>query len=214
MQVIKNWLAGNMNYIAGRCIYSVYGSDDALKKIFSLFETDIRRREMVKAIQRIITNNTGALPLAEPAAKETDMPESSNPVLQALRNEWLPLYQDMNYKRHQLDKWGDVNTGPVKRMRYDLAVEVLGIEQQCMVIWARRDYYIKHGKLPEVKEKKLQLPTDPVELGKLIEGTKKNVRRNKLLMKQNPGNASFVQRHADYTLLLQKLTGQKPPSSL
>jgi hypothetical protein len=94
------------------------------------------------------------------------MPQSKDPVLQALRNEWQPLYQRMNYLRHELDRVTTTAEFPLYEVGNDpgnspeeiskrepIAFEILELEQQCMRIWARRDHYLQQGKLPEVKER-------------------------------------------------------------
>lgn len=200
MELIKNWLSGKRNYFVGAILYKQFGTDQEKKKLFEGKPTLHLQQVLEQSLSELLEKPKVVLQ-PTPVKKETEeMPASADAVLEALRAEWLPLYQRMNYLRHELDKWEGNSTEAIKA-RGPLAFEILNLEQQCMRIWERREYYLKNGTLPEVKpQKTTEIPQDPVELGKKLETLKRNIRRNKAKAKQHPDNPSYpllVKQHEE-----------------
>jgi hypothetical protein len=93
-------------------------------------------------------------------------------------------------------------------VRKELAFEILALEQECMRIWAKRDYYLKYGKLPDQQEQKLIVPTDPVELGKKIEAVKRRIRDWKKKSQNNPEDPKAIATYEQYKDQYKILTGE------
>jgi hypothetical protein len=204
MELIKKWLSGKRNYLVGAVLYKQFGSDGLLKKLFEGSRTDHTQQLLEEALSALLQKPKEVL---QPAAKKGDadeMPKSEDPVLEALRNEWLLPYQKMNYLRHELDRYLD-NTEDEIAKRKALCDQILELEQQCMKTWTKRDHYMKHGQLPEVKEFQKPIPRDPVELGKAIETAKRNIRRNKAAAEKHPDNPIYPQKAKQYEAELQDL---------
>lgn len=204
MELIKKWLSGKRNYLVGAVLYKQLGTDEKLKKLFEGKATEHLQQLLEDSLSALLEKPKVVL---QPAAKKSDadeMPKSADPVLEALRQEWLVPYQKMNYLRHELDRYPD-NTDEQIAKRKPICAEILELEQQCMQVWARRDHYLKEGKLPEVKNNELVLPEDPIALGKLIESLKRNVRRNKQLAEKHPGNAVYPHKVKQYEAELHGL---------
>src|SRR5690242_1108235 len=140
--IIKTWLGGTQNFIAGRSIYKKLGDDDRLKRIFEKGESAVSKKLLIEALTKLLDEPTQPTKPFTPAIDTVadTMPESTDAILQALRNEWMPLYSRMNYLRGQLDAFGDSNEMQHISARQAIAFEVLSIEQECMRIWAKRDY--------------------------------------------------------------------------
>jgi hypothetical protein len=211
MQPVITWLSGKRNYTVGAIIYNVYGKDDALKTLLAKGYSQHSYDKLVAALTTI-TQTQERLPLYTPPADEqSEMPESNDDVLQALRDEWLPLYKQMNYQIGQLDKYGDDNSPEAQNYRKPIAAEVLGLEQRIIKIWQKRDHYAKTGQLPEAKisNSKFQIPTDPVELGKTIESHKKSIRRYKQWIREkvnDPNRPKWVVKLGKFEEELKMMT--------
>lgn len=204
MELISKWLAGKRNYHIGVVLYNQFGKDAKLKKYFAGHPDPVKQKKMETELQLLSQMPKAILQLPVVNTDIDVMPESIDAVLSALRNEWHPLYQRMNYLRHELDRY-EGNTPGVVAKRKTIAFEVLALEQQCMKVWTRRDHYLEHGQLPEVKPINDPIPEDPVELGTMIETLKKNIRRNKKLMRENPDKTNYPLKVKEYQAQLDRI---------
>lgn len=210
VQIIKNWLNGSQNFRVGVTLYNTFGTNPALKNLLAKGETPFCKNLLIEELQKLIDKGIPVELPVEPIQKEVGvMPDSADGVLQALKNEWMPVYQEMQYKRHQLDKeFEHPNSEAAITYRKPLAFEILALEQQCIQIWAKRDYYVKEGKLPFVPETKLVVPTDPTEVGNMIYNIKRYIRRERLKLKKEPGNAKVAQRYKEFLAQHKQLIGE------
>lgn len=200
MQPLITWLSGSKHYTTGCIIYNVYGSDELLKKQLAKGYTEHNQSRLQAAIVAITAQQR--LPIYTPKADDQFiMPESNDAVLQAFRNEWLPLYKKMNYLVAQTDKYGDDNSIEAVNYRWDCAKQILQLEQQVMKIWARRDKYARTGELDEVKVKDFVVPTEPLKLANTINAHKRYVRRYRQWITEKPNDAKV----AKWTLKLQQM---------
>lgn len=190
MQLIKNWLSGKRNFVVGTVLYKKFGTDEKLKKLFDGKPDAYKEKRLAEELEKLLQRPKLVLQQTKKPNDAEEMPASSDPVLKAIREEWLPIYQRMNYLRHELDKYEGNGREDIAK-RSPICFEILAMEQKCMAIWAKRGYYEKNGLLPELKEVKKEVPTDPVQLGKMIETLKRNIRRNKQLAERNPGKAQY-----------------------
>jgi hypothetical protein len=209
MQIIVNWLKGSRNFQIGATLYKTFGTNQALKNLLEKGETKFCKDLLVEELQSLLEREEPVELPEDPDPDETRvMPDSPDDILQAIKNEWTPLYQRMNYLRHALDKdFDDMNSEAAIAYRKPIAFEILELEQQCEHIWAKRKYYLKEGKLPDVKENKLEVPEDPVQLANLINNTKKNIRRNRKLMNENPDMPKYTQLYISYKTFYKLITG-------
>lgn len=210
MQIINNWLNGRRDFYVGRVMYEVFGLNQSLKALLKKGRTPFAEKEMYKALEALANSGGPVKPPVKPANKDVAvMDDSKDAVLQSLKNEWMPLYQRMNLLRHELDKYGDRNDWEATAWRKPRASEIKELEQQINQLWDKADHYHKHGRLPFVQEKKVDIPTDPVKLGKMIESIKKNIRRNRDRMSKHPERSEFTQRYEDYKKQFKELTGKE-----
>lgn len=203
MELIKKWLFGSKNFLVGAILYKQFGQDESLKKLFTGKPDGYMQKRLEEALSALLQQPK--VIRQQPAKSEAEeMPVSADAVLMAIRNEWTPIYQRMNYLRHELDRY-EGNSPEEIAIRKPIAFEILELEQQCMKLWARRDHYLKHGQLPEVKEATIEIPKDPVELGRLIETLKRNIRRNKQAASTNPANTIYPLKIRQYEEQLQHI---------
>lgn len=199
MKLIHNWLSSTRNFHVGKALYQSFGTDRNLLKLLDKGKTAATQGLLLKALQDIV-----AVPAPAPTpevitpAAAVIMPDSDEPILKALKAEWMIPYQQMNLLRHQLHEFGSANDENALSIRKEKAFQILGLEQVCMKVWAKRDYYLKHKKLPLFQEAKLLVPEDPLELGRLVETTKRRIRDWKTKSAKDPANANAAAKLQGY----------------
>jgi len=194
MELIKKWLSGKKNFHVGVVLYDQFGTDKKLKQLFESGPDEHKQNRLERELTKLLAKPPELLQTrAQKPGDSHEMPKSHNPVLEALRNEWNTPYQRMQYLRHELDKYVG-NTPQSIALRHPIAKEILELEQICMRVWSRRDYYLVHGDLPEVKIDDVPMPTDPVLLGRMIQNIERNIRRNKKLIIDHPTNVEYPLR--------------------
>jgi len=217
MQKVKEWLDGSRNFIIGRAIYKALGRDPRIIKLIEKGCTDFALQELVNAMELLLAP-ASEIPENLPAAAHSVhannvhvsyMADSTNHVLQAIKNEWLPIYKKMCYLQGQLDKYGKSNSVKAVEYREPIADQILELEQKCIKIWKKREYFLEHGRLPQDKKNTAPIPTDPVELATLLSRTKRNIRTNRQQMALHPDKSQFAKKYLDYKLQYQQITGKQ-----
>jgi hypothetical protein len=205
MDIINKWLTGRRNYQVGVAIYKTIGADQKLKDLFAKGKTDFSARRLTEVLTELLNKPLAAVSI--PISEETSrMPESNNPVLMAIRDQWLIPYQRMNYLRHQLDSIKG-NSPEAIALRKPIVFEILDLEQECMQIWDKRRQYEKTGKLPEVTKDDFEVPIDPAALARFIEAAKKAIRNNLRKMKNEPGKPIYAQLVEQHKARYKAATG-------
>lgn len=217
MQVIKHWLTGNRNFHVGKAIYAIVGDNPSIKSLLDQGETPFA---VDKLTDYLVHFSIEKLTNAQAPAPVDSMPDSDNSILIAIKNEWLPLYQKINYLRHSLDApalkgeekakaFVDENSDEAINYRFPIAKEILDLEKRVMLIWDKREHYLQHGSLPFEQDKKQEIPTDPLELAALITSIKKNIRYNRKKLADNPAAAKYASLLEHYRQLHIDVTGKK-----
>lgn len=202
---IYNWLLGTQNFIVGRALFKVLSNDNHIKERL-LEGENLETTKLLKESMKIMLEKSSKNFDASIANHNHDLQDC---ILDALKQEWFPLFSKMNYLRGQLDQYSISNDHKAIAAREPIAFEILDLEDQCEAIWAKRDYYLKHGTLPEVDEKEFEIPTDPKELAKLLQSIPRNIRRNRLKMQQPGAKALYAQLYVRYKDLYKQITGNE-----
>lgn len=202
---IKKWLSGNKNYTVGCILYKKYGTDDALKTLFEKGRTDYTEKKLLEELKAIIeaTNK----PINQPTNHHDIFPPSNNKTLNSLRDQWMPMFTEMNYKRHELDKFLFQKTDAATRRRGKLAMEILKLEKQCMAIWAQRDHYLEFGKLPGIE--KADPVVDPAKIVERFKNVQGYIRRYKMYLRKDPANAKNIELLKQYEEEFETLKKKK-----
>lgn len=200
-QLIEIWLSGIRNYTAGTILYRQYGTDKDLLHLFDGPKTQYRLQKLADALQQLINpqqeQQQPAQAIVEPYTPMPDAPD--NDVLTAIKNQWMPLYTEMNYKRHQLDQYLDDESPAAMKMRAKLAMEILINEQKCMAAWQQRDYYLKHRQLPGNDITADDEPIiDQFKAGKRLQTLQVYIRRYKAKIKYDTANPVYPQKLNQY----------------
>lgn len=211
MQALKNWLTSGKNYHVGICIYQVLGSNQSLKTLFYNGKTDYSSQkletELLKMMKcppmRTITRSSIMPDLIE------NLPVGEGAVHVSFQDQWMPLYQEMNYLRHELDKYHG-NEASMIAVRKDIAHKIIDLEQELMNIWNQADEYGRTGKLMTTKdEDELIVPEEALQKAKAIDKTKRNIRRNRQAMNKKPNDPKFAALYKKYKDYYLRLTGNE-----
>lgn len=197
MEVIKRWLNGSQSFVVGRLYYKQFGKNKVLQQLLDNGETPFAKTELIKALTLLLTEEKKPEQIPE-IIKLDLMPKGTDDITTSIELEWRPSYQRMKFLTHQLHKYGADNSEQTREQCRLMCLEILQLEQACMKCWEKLDHYKLHGKLPEVKEEKLIIPDNPLDLAILIQTLKRNIRRNKEKAKKNPVNSDYPARVAMY----------------
>ncbi len=200
---IIKWLSGRQNYTIGVVLYNQFGNDEAIKKQLSFGRSEFTDDLLLKSINALLQ---GEEPKTAPVIINAydEMPNDVDDVLISFKEKWMPLYTEMNYKRHALDKLLDDDFEKSGVQRGKLAKEILELEQKCIAIWHERDYYCRYKTLPG-KSIDDEAIIDPFKAGKRQELLKIYVRRYKNQMAKNPANTEAAQLYKKYSDELTQL---------
>ena len=207
-ELLVKWLNGKRNYTVGMVLYGQFGNDESIIKQLAAGKNNYSEKLLLDKINALAegeeTKVTGPV-----VSNYEVMPDDTDKVLQSLKDKWMPMFTEMNYKRHALDKLLDdtFETSGIKRGQ--LAMEILNLEKNCIHVWQDRDYYLKHKTLPgvSINEEKV---IDPFLAAKRIELLKIYVRRYKNILKKAPGNpeaAQLLKQYEDELTQLNKEHG-------
>ncbi len=205
MEVIKRWLEGSQNFTVGRLYYKQFGKDKVLFQLFDKGETPFAKQKLAEALKALLTEEKKEPQKITETVRLSTMPKGNDGITTAIELEWRPLYQRMNFLRHELDKYGTDNSEKTREACRLICEEILNLEQQCMQCWENLDHYRLHGQLPEVKNVEFVIPTDPLELATLIQTLKRNIRRNKQKAREHIDDATYpalVKKYEEHLKLI------------
>jgi len=188
-ELIEKWISGRRSYTYGAILYAKFGDDEQMKGLFDKPKTPYSENLLLEKLREMISEAQAVKKSGPAASVYEKMPDSEDPVLKALKDEWMPKFTTMNYKRHELDRWLDEDTAEAQGKRGKLAQEILNLEQGCMVIWAKRDHYVQHGSLPGKSTEMAEPVIDKFMAGKRITTLQTYIRRYRIKLKNNPADA-------------------------
>lgn len=201
-ELIENWLKGSRNYIVGKVLYNRFGSDEDLKVVLAT-RTQYTEERLLDELTKLARGTAQPKVEKQSIVAVATFPDSADDVLKQMKDEWMPLYTEMNYKRHELDRYAGNHSKSAVKKRGELARDILNLEQQCMKVWRKRDHYIEFGKLPEPEIK------EPiVDAGKLAEryvNVQGYIRRYKMYLRKDPQNRKYNELLKSYEKELEEL---------
>lgn len=206
-QLINAWLNGKRSFTYGVILYNRYGKDEDLKKLFEAGKTDFTEKKLLECLNGLASEDKQEAFSFSPFQGNEEMPESDDEVIMALRNQWMPHYTKMNYLRHDLDKYLERNSSSAEVKRGQLAREILMLEKNCMAVWAKRDHYVRTGKLP-AEYKSNDPVVDPFKAGVRLKIVQGYVRRYKGYVQRDPANESHAANLKKYQAELVTLNQQ------
>lgn len=151
VESIKDWINNGMPWRMGVALYKAHGENEYLKKVFDQGESQYRKRELEKALREILRNAKPVELVAtttEPVKQIIIQTTADDPLHDdredPYREQWLPLYIEMNTWRHKL------RLLPTDEERGKAAFRIIYLEELCEKYWEKRDYYLQTGQhLPD-----------------------------------------------------------------
>lgn len=208
MELIQKWLNGNRSYIVGTVLYKQYGANDELKMLFSSGSSISLKQRLVEELEKLVkTPETAPLKAETPVLPTTPAETGSDPVLAAFKEKMAKVLKYLDYKTVELQRYTEHNEQEVA-IRHRIAIEILTSEKELMAIENEIAYYKEHGRLPDSHQPSVKIPDDPIKLGRFIENTKRNLRRNKQLASENPDDPTYPALVKQYEHLM-KIIEQK-----
>jgi hypothetical protein len=205
MQLIYNWLKGSKNFIVGRGLYTTFGTDDGLKKLFAQGATDYNKKRLTQELEKLSQQDVKvvAKKLVPTQKSIATIEKGFDSVSDKLNKEWNGIYAELKLHQHHLDAFGEDNSEAAREACFELCKKIKQLEKQMLKVFETLDYYKEHKRLPDVVEKKIVIPTDALELGRFVENCKRQIRR--LRRSENPIHAQLlIDWHHKYKLATGK----------
>lgn len=200
MQDLKAWF-DKCIYDQGVNLYLKYGNDPTLRALFAEDYSDFKNKKLHRVLSELLENyEQPATKKAvqqrqveqSPAIAHRGWPATLDPVLQTLHDQWKPLFVEMMNMQARIYDVAlmaeQTNQVDKKEEACQLAHRILDIDEQMEQIYAQRDYYIVHGKLPETIVKEKEVVGDPVRWATELQNQERYVRRYRGKLKKDPKN--------------------------
>lgn len=153
---IVSWLNGSRNYQEGVNLYLKYGTDRLLRNCFlEPIETPFKQKKLVECLRELLQNCNKEKKIVQEAKEVVTVsgkqwPETTDEILKSLRDRWRPLYGEMTMlqgRLHEVANQGARDPAKKEEAR-QMAQRILELEEAVYEIYAEKEYYTEHGKLP------------------------------------------------------------------
>lgn len=201
---ITNWLNGPREYYAGAALYLSHGKDPVLKRVFSEPPNDFKRKKLVEALRGLITTQvkvetqveaSKTTVIATEKRAERQWPEQRDETLQALHLQWKPIFAEMmNLMNRIFDVAVLGQSDPYNKiLAGQMAHRILDLDDMCDELYAKRDHYLQHGKLP-AHETPMELVVDPMKIPLALQNAKRYAREYRAKLVKNPADENAAQQ--------------------
>lgn len=203
MQDVKDWLNSKpYNYEKGVRIYLQYNRDPLIIALFREDETDFKRQRLIGLMQAF-SEKVNTLQPASPASLKPILQDLSpishkgwpnpitDPVIQALWEQWRPIYARMMTLQAQVYEvacQGEQGNTYKSIEAGQMALEILSLDEQCDEFYAKREYYQRYGRLPDTQQVEEVLIVDPIKWITQLKNAERYVRDYRLKLKNDPDN--------------------------
>jgi hypothetical protein len=109
MIIVDRWLQGKQNFIVGKVLYEILGTDAAMKNLFAKGESAFAKKKLHDVLSALNEKKMRRTLTAYNLPLTTAMPDSDDKVLHSLNTDWKEKYARMNLLRHKLDEYGERN---------------------------------------------------------------------------------------------------------
>jgi hypothetical protein len=214
MDDLRQWLNNGRHYDDGVALLIKYCTDAKLKRLYTTESaSDFKKTRLLQELQTIYqgvvdTSVKRAVVIPPTGGTEgggvegvaftnpTKWPQEMDEVVKALFEQWKPLFSERNDLCSRLDaiaRAGDENkTGK-------MAHRILDLDDAVDDLYAKRDYYLQHGKLPQAKQPR-KMAVDPIKMAVVLKNHERYVREFKRKLKTNASNvkwAAKLKEHED-----------------
>jgi hypothetical protein len=202
VEQIKHWLNSHQDYDAGVQLYLQHGKDSILRSLFTREEqTPFKKQRLLKALRDLYEaekHPASEKKQAQLTVTQTAIPQykhwpahpMTDAVLLALWNQWKPLYgemMDLQHRVYEVAFQGQTDTN--KKMEAgQMALRILELDDQVEFIYAQRNFYYQHNRLPEERKQEEEVIVDPVKWAIELKNNERYVRDYKLKLAKDPHN--------------------------
>lgn len=188
-----------MPYRLGVSIYMRYGRNDLVKKMLaSEGETPFKRQKLITELDK--------LDLPEEKLQEIQQAEVEQVQQQTTtafyrswpkesctdKTEYTLWLQASRLLKEIADLHSQLTLLPNDQQRAVAAFSLLRKDDELDMVYERRDYYKKHGRLPETPE--IEYVTEPVAMAKRITALQRYIRREKQNLAKKPEDTGASER--------------------
>lgn len=217
MEAIRQWLNGKRLYSTGVLLYTQYGKDTLLKKLFCEAETNYKKDRLITALQDLLSNkketdeitvSSKEVQLKKLQAEKTigiGWSDKMDAVEKALYEQWKPKFLEMMDLISQLYPVAKEGvTDPWKREQAGkMALRILDLDDECDDYYSQRDYYLKNKRLPEEKPYG-DICLDPQLMPLKLQNHKRYAREFRNKLKNEPGNVKAAEKLKEHEWFISK----------
>lgn len=204
MDAIRSWLKGPKHYNDGAALYLKHGTDIKLKRVFREAESPFKKQLLEDTLRKMLQKQVvveekqaeqKVVAIASVGWPEKKWPDERDNILQALWEQWKPLFAEMMYlcnTIYDVAKAGE--TDAAKKIEAGkMAHRILDIDEECDEIYRKRDHYLQHQALPQ-EEKAMELVVDPLKIPLALQNEQRYVRDYKNKLKKDPTNIKAAEQ--------------------
>lgn len=203
MKLIDDWLRGGQPYTVGVRLYMQYGADKQMHRLFSSEgESAFKKQKLREALAALATGNkqpaTGTHK-PTPVASTQEVFAKSWPAAKNTSDTMRDLWEQARLLLKEIAEiHGKLDVVPDTDQRRKLAFELLRKDEELDGVYAQRDFYETHQKLPDVAPSFSPI-SDPYLMANRIASLKRYVRREKQKVAADANNQAAVLRLKQYT---------------
>jgi hypothetical protein len=195
---IRKWFGGSKDYDAGVALLLQHSQDQKLRRLFVIEgATDFKRKLLHDTLRKMLTAPKQAEPPkpVEQAVKslktQGKWPADKDPVVQALFNEWKPLFSEMNSLQSRIYEVAIAGLQDDARRTEAgaMAHRILDLDDMCEDIYQKRDHYLATGVLPAIQQPPVAEVVDPKKWPLALQNARRYVREFRIKVRKNPTNA-------------------------
>lgn len=213
MDIIRKWLNGSRNYTDGIKLYSVFGRDDKLKRMFANEgPSDFKKKKLAEVLQGMLSEqpaSSAPRKTSDKTIKEAPAPVVVQPfvnkdkkwsqqrdeVEEAMYQQWKPLFAEMmnlTARVGDIARLGEKDT--LKKIEAGrMALRICDLDDELDEIYLQRDQYLQNGQKP-VSFPYGEVCIDPMRMPLKLANHQRYVREYKAKLAQKPDNVKFAEQ--------------------
>lgn len=181
---IKQWLNDGQPYYVGVALLATYGSNKGLVEMFDQGPSPYRITQLEKHLRAIdapliITPEDAPIIIT---VEKKELPETQVHAADPFKDIWQPKYAEMQSLCHRLE---DIATAEERGVA---AFRILELEQECIRLWAKRDYFFATGLKVDAEDEQAISVTDKYALMQRLHNLRTYISRTKKKYKATPSS--------------------------
>jgi len=210
---IAAWKANGKPYRLGVSLYVRYGRNDLVKKMLSSEgETPFKKKKLIEELDKLDLPEEKVQEAQQAEVKQVQEQNTSSFYLRWPKEsctdetEYTLWLQASRLLKEIADLHSQLTFLPNDLERSLAAFFLLKKDDELDMVYERRDYYKKHGMLPETQ--KIELVTEPLAMAKRITALQRYIRREKQNLLKKPEDTGAAERLKRFTEELKHYTNE------